>query len=167
MKRILSLLAVLALALGAGLLIREYVLGVTVVAGESMNDTLVTGDVALMTRFDYLISAPERGDVVQIEVPGRDGYYLKRVIGLPGERIEIKGGAVYVDGELLAEDYITPSSDDYSVTLYDDEYFVLGDNRPVSYDSREEEFGAVSAACFRGRVRAVIWPPERIRFGID
>lgn len=167
MKRLLKTALFIAAVLVIGLIAREYLLGVTVVAGDSMNDTLVTGDAVLLTRFDYLTDTPERGHVVQLEVPGRDGLYLKRVIGLPGETVEIKGGTVYIDGMPLNEPYAVPSAEDFRITLYDDEYFVLGDNRPVSYDSREEEFGVVNASCFRGRVRAVIWPVDRIRFGIE
>lgn len=113
------------------------------------------------------MSTPECGDVVQVEVPGRDGLYLKRVIGLPGDSVEIIGGNVHVNGQALYEPYATLASDDFSITLGQDEYFLLGDNRPLSYDSREEEFGVVSADCFRGRVRAILWPVERIDFNID
>ncbi len=167
MKRFFKGLIFLVLALSAGLLAREYLLGVSIVAGDSMKETLITGDVALMTRFDYIADTPGRGDVVQLEVPGRDGLYLKRVIGLPGETVEIIGGVVHINGQALDEPYAVFSDDDFKITLYADEYFVLGDNRPVSYDSREEEFGVISADCFRGRVRAVVWPPERISFDID
>lgn len=167
MKRFIKGLVFLALAVCIGLLAREYVAGVSIVAGESMNDTLVTGDVVLLTRFDYIAETPDRGDIVQLEIPGRDGLYLKRVIGLPGETVEIIGGVVHINGQALDEPYATLSEDDFKLTLYADEYFVLGDNRPVSYDSREEEFGVVSAGCFRGRVRGIIWPVERIGFGIE
>ena len=73
-----------------------------------------TGDAVLLTRFDYLTDTPERGHVVQLEVPGRDGLYLKRVIGLPGETVEIKGGTVYIDGTPLDEPYAEPSSEDFA-----------------------------------------------------
>ena len=167
MKRFIKGIVFLALALCIGMLAREYVAGVSIVAGESMNDTLVTGDVVLMTRFDYIADTPARGDIVQLEIPGRDGLYLKRVIGLPGETVEIIGGTVHINGQALYEPYATVSDDDFKVTLYADEYFVLGDNRPVSYDSREEEFGVVSAGCFRGRVRGIIWPIDRFGFDIE
>lgn len=167
MKRLLSFLAALALAVCVGLALRTLVVGFTVVAGDSMNDTLMTGDVAVLSRWDYLLGAPGRGDIVQIAPEKRGGLYLKRVIGLPGETVEITDGVVCIDGQPLNEPYVTPSDDDYHVVLGDDEYFVLGDNRAVSYDSREEDFGAVSIGCFRGRVRGIIWPPGRIGFGIE
>jgi len=166
-KRLIGTLALLAAAIAVGLLTREYLVAISGVAGDSMQSTLASGDTVLITRFDYLVSPPERGDVVQLEVPGRDGLYLKRVIGLPGDEVEIISGNVYINGQVLYEPYATLSQDDFCITLGADEYFVLGDNRPVSYDSREEEFGVISASCFRGRVRAIVWPIERIRFGIE
>lgn len=167
MKRFFGTLVLLLVAIAVGIFAREYLVGVSVVAGDSMNDTLTTGDVALITRFDYISATPERGDVVQLMVPGRDGYYLKRVIGLPGDYVVINCGNVSVNGQPLYEPYATLSDDNYEITLGEDEYFVLGDNRPVSYDSREEEFGVVSAESFCGKVRAIVWPVERIEFGID
>lgn len=167
MKKLLSFLVAAAVAVCVGFVLRCCVAGITVVAGDSMNDTLMTGDVVVMSRWDYLLGEPGRGDIAQIELEQRGGLYLKRVIGLPGETVEIRDGAVYIDGRLLNEPYVTPSDDDYYVELDRDEYFVLGDNRAVSYDSREEDFGAVSIDCFRGRVRGIIWPPERIGFGIE
>lgn len=167
MKRLARAVLLLALGVAFGLLIREYVLSVATVAGDSMQPTLATGDRVLITGLDYLIDAPKRGDVAQLEIPGRDGTYLKRVVGLPGETVEIIGGVVHINGQALNETYAALSDDDFRVELGEDEYFVLGDNRPVSYDSREEDFGVISADCFRGRVRAVIWPLERIRFGIE
>lgn len=167
MKRLVRIILIVALGAALGLLIRQYALGVATVAGDSMQPTLMTGDTVLITRLDYILDTPARGDVAQLEIPGRDGAYLKRVVGLPGETVEIIGGVVHINGQALNEPYATLSDDDFRVTLGEDEYFVLGDNRPVSYDSREEDFGVVSADCFRGRVRAVIWPFERIEFGID
>ena len=167
MKRFLIYALILALAFCLGMFIREYVAGVSSVAGDSMRDTLITGDKVFITRLEYALGTPDRGDIAQIELPDRGGLYLKRVVGLPGETVEIISGTVHVNGQPLSEPYAAPSDDDFSVELGDDEYFVLGDNRPVSYDSREEDFGVVSAGCFRGRVRAILWPPERINFDIE
>ena len=167
MKRLVKLLLLVALAVTLGLLAREYVAGVATVAGDSMQPTLATGDRVLITRLDYVVGTPARGDVAQLEIPGRDGAYLKRVVGLPGETVEIIDGVVHINGQALNEPYATLSDDDFRVELGEDEYFVLGDNRPVSYDSREEDFGVISADCFRGKVRAIVWPFERIEFGIN
>ena len=158
MKRILVWAAVIILAAGAGLFARENIVTLARVTGDSMSPTLVTGDIVLITKFDYKTSPPARFDVVQAVVPGRDGTYLKRVIGLPGERVEIKDGVVHINGQALYEKYAAPSDDEMALTLGADEYFLMGDNREASYDSREEDFGAVSADCFCGRVRAVLFP---------
>ena len=167
MKKILTYALVLLLALGFGMFTRKYIVGVSNVAGDSMQTTLMTGDKVLITRPEYVLGAPERGDIVQLELPARDGLYLKRVIGLPGETVELISGAVHINGQKIYEPYAVESNDDYFIELGDDEYFVLGDNRPISYDSREEDFGVVNASCFRGRVRAILWPPDRIQFGIE
>lgn len=164
MKKTIIWILIILLAAGAGFFLRGNVLGLVKVAGDSMSPTLETGDVVLVTRWDYKSSAPARGDVVQAEIPGRPGAYLKRIIGLPGETLEITGGVVHINGQPLSEFYASAPDDEISVTLSADEYFLMGDNRPVSYDSREEDFGAVSAASFLGRVRAVLWPLNRIGF---
>lgn len=167
MKRLAGALMVLLLGAVCGLLLRGNVISVTEVTGQSMEPTLSNGDHALVTMLDYAFSAPERGDVVQLEIPGRDGAYLKRVIGLPGDTVELINGSLHINGEAVYEPYATLSEDDFRIRLYADEYFVMGDNRPVSYDSREEDFGVVSADCFRGRVRAVLWPIDRFDIDID
>lgn len=167
MKRLLGWFLALAVAVGLGLLVREYVFRLTRVAGDSMEGTLETGDLALVTRFDYLAGPPARLDVVQVAFAGRGGKYLKRVIGLPGETVDIISGVVHINGTALDEPYARLSDDDYHISLGKDEYFVLGDNRPESYDSREEDIGAVRADAFLGRVRAVVWPLGRVRFGME
>ncbi len=166
MRRILGWFLALALAVGLGLFTREYVFTLTRVAGDSMEGTLEMGDVVLVTRFDYLKNPPGRFDVVQVAFPGRDGKYLKRVIGLPGETVDIISGVVHINGIALDEPYARLSQDDIHAVLGADAYFVLGDNRPESYDSREEDMGAIGADAFLGRVRAVVWPLNRFQFGI-
>lgn len=166
MRRLLRAVAWLCAAAALALILRTCVFGLVKVAGQSMENTLETGDVALVSRLDYRLGSIRRGDVAQIRVPGRDGTYLKRVVGLPGEKVEFSGGRVFIDGQPLEEPYASNSQEEFSIQLGEDEYFVLGDNRPVSYDSREEDFGVVSAGCFLGRVRAVVWPLDRIQLGI-
>jgi signal peptidase I len=166
-RRLLGWLFALAIAAGLGFFAREYLFTLTRVAGGSMDGTLQTGDVALVTKFDYRKEPPARFDVVQLALSGRDGQYLKRVIGLPGETVDIISGVVHINGTALHEPYARLSDDDYHIALGADEYFVLGDNRPESYDSREEDIGAVGADAFLGRVRAVVWPLNRIQFGIQ
>lgn len=167
MKRFLSWLIALAVAAGLGLFVRTYIFTFTRVAGDSMAETLETGDIAFVTKFDYIRNPPARFDVVLLKFPGRDGQYLKRVIGLPGETVDIISGVVHINGTALDEPHAQQSDDDSHIRLGENEYFVLGDNRPESYDSREEDMGAVGADSFLGRVRAVVWPLGRFRIGID
>lgn len=129
------------------------------IRGTSMNETLRSGEYALVTRFDYFFgAAPRRGDIAECRFPGRSGAYIKRVIGLPGETIEVKGGRLHIDGVPLSEPYVSSPTADYSVTLGEDEYLVLGDNRTESYDSRAADMGLLSEDDFIGRVRFVIYP---------
>lgn len=128
-----------------------------------MADSLRGGEIAFVTRFDYLFGrAPKRGDVVECSFPGRGGVYVKRVIGLPGERVEIRDGRTWIDGEPLSEPYATGPSEDYSAALGPDEYLVLGDNRAESYDSRAPEMGFIRGENMLGRVRFVLWPLRKI-----
>lgn len=165
MKRRGALIAILVLAaaLAIGLCARRWAVGTVRVSGASMRETLCTGDIALVTRFDYLSGAtPRRGDVVECRFPGREDTYIKRVIGLPGETVSFFGGALTVNGQPVREDYVSSPTDDYTIQLGDGEYLVLGDNRAESYDSRMEDMGPIGAEAFVGRVRCVIWPLDRI-----
>ena len=157
MKRLLSALLAIALAVGLGFAARTWLVSTVRIAGSSMEDTLVSGDVALATRWEE----PERGAVMQCTFPGRSGSYVKRVIGLPGDEIEFSGGQLIVNGRPLSEPYVSSETEDMRITLGPDEYFVLGDNRAESYDSRAEDMGCISRDHFLGRVRWILWPVSR------
>lgn len=162
LRRALAVALTLAAALTLGLCARRYGVALTRVTGTSMNGTLLSGDLLLVTRWDYAGgSLPQRGDVVECRFPGRTDSYIKRVIGLPGERVEFRDGALYIDGEPVEEPYVSSPTGDYAAQLGDGEYLVLGDNRAESYDSRMPDMGAISAEDFLGRVRWVLWPMGR------
>ena len=158
LKQTLRLLILLAVCLALPLMIRMYVFRVVRVEGASMATTLNSGDFAVVTCLDYRLGRPQRGDVVQCRFPSRDGTYLKRLIGLPRETVEIIDSRVYIDGVPLSEPYATGPSEDYRVELGINEYLVLGDNRPESYDSRAEEIGTLHRKDILGRVRFAVWP---------
>lgn len=120
------------------------------------------GDRILVEPWSYFLGDADRGDIVVLRYPLDPSVdYVKRVIGLPGDRVTLADGHVWVNGELLAEPYVeeTDRSCYLSVIVEPGHYFVLGDNRPRSSDSRE--FGLVPEEYLRGRVDLRLWPPSR------
>jgi signal peptidase I len=116
----------------------------------------------------YLFSPPRRGDVVVFRPPGaRSEPYIKRIIGLPGETVEIREGAVFIDGARLHEPYVSSSTswrgsgDESAITIPEDEYFMLGDNRSNSSDSRV--FGTVPKENIIGKSWIAYWPPGSVQ----
>jgi len=156
MKRLTGVLAVILLA-AALILGRMFFFHTLRIEGTSMNHTLQSGDVVLVLNH-RLNARPERGDIVECSFPMRDGTYVKRVVGLPGEKIEIIGSDLYIDGQLLSERYVSSEATDYAVQLGEDQYLLLGDNRAESYDSRETEIGPVGPEQLIGRVVCRLWP---------
>jgi signal peptidase I len=131
-----------------------------------MQPNFETGQFLIVSRINYLVGEPARGDVVVFHYPGNtDQDYIKRVIGLPGDVVEMIDLEVYVNGQRLNESYINePCSEDNSNCqdnrweLGPDEYFVMGDNRNHSQDSRA--FGPVSREYIVGEVLVRYWPPS-------
>ena len=144
------------------LLLRRFVCMLVRVKGRSMQDTLHDGDFMLALRYG-LFGRIRRFDVVICRYPGRKGHFVKRVVGLPGERVSMEEGALYVNGEAVAEDFpLRKSLRGFEErTLGPDEYFVLGDNRPCSHDSRR--IGPIHRSAIVARVCCVFWPLRRCR----
>lgn len=167
-REILDLVIYVAVVALIVYLILHFVGQRTVVNGDSMDNTLKDGQSLIMDKISYRFNDPERFDIVIFPGPEENGenpYFIKRVIGLPGETVQILDGKVYIDGEQLQEDvYGITDTIDYPgiaeepLTLGDDEYFCLGDNRPVSFDSRYKEVGPVTRGEFIGKVWIRIWP---------
>lgn len=130
----------------------------TSVIGDSMEPALYNGQEILMNRILYRISMPKRGDVIVFLPNGNKNshYYVKRVVGLPGETVQIRDGNVYIDGMMLAEDesfdkIVDPGIARNELLLASDEFFVLGDNRNSSEDSRSGNIGAVKEDTIIGK----------------
>ncbi len=157
MKRLLTGLLALAIAVCLGFAARTWLFTTVRIAGSSMEDTLLSGDLLLLTRF----GAPERGSVMQCTFAGRSGSYIKRVVGLPGDTVEFSEGQLIVNGRPLSEPYVSSETEDMRIALGEDEYFVLGDNRAESYDSRAEDMGCIRRDQFLGRARWILFPLSR------
>ncbi len=132
------------------------------VVGPSMNKTLEDGEVVIVNKLTYKISDIERYDVIAYSLIENDGYYdIKRVIGMPGEKITIKDGYIYINDKQLQnppfnEKIITSGLASEGVTLGDGEYFVLGDNVNNSEDSRYTNVGNISKVEILGKVSYII-----------
>ena len=131
------------------------------VNGVSMLPTLEDGQYLLISKLTYWFHPPERGDIIVFHPPMNPSEdYIKRVVGLPGERIDIRNGEIWVDEVLLEEPYIAnPVSYSGSWTLHDDEYFVLGDNRANSSDSHS--WGVLPKSNMVGKAWICYWPPDK------
>lgn len=148
--------------------IPAYVIERTIVDGTSMQNTLHDEEQLMVERLSYQFSDPKRFDIVILMPYGDDvdEYFIKRVIGLPGETIQIKDGEIYIDGEVLEENYgkepiIEGGIAEEPLTLGDDEYFVMGDNRNDSDDSRADYIGPISRNLIKGKAILRIWPLDR------
>jgi signal peptidase I len=161
--RLLHLRSVAGLALQAGvllLLLAAFFVRMPQVSGLSMAPHIGSGEYVLINTLAYDLSRPKRGDIIAFRHDGATPeIYIKRVIGLPGDRVRIDRGSVYVNGALLSEPYVrfpdTRSFDEVSVPAGD--VYVLGDNRANSEDSRF--FGPVPESEIMGKALAGIWPP--------
>ena len=137
--------------------------------GQSMEPTLNSGEKVLVNRLVYEIKSPQYGDLIVFRPNGNVNahYHIKRVVGRPGDAVTIESGRVFVNGEPLDEKVRTESMTyaglaEEGVTLGADEYFVLGDNRNNSKDSRSVDVGVVHGKDFVGRAWIRIWPFEKI-----
>lgn len=138
---------------------------------SSMEPTLTVGNRYFVNRLIYKVSSPERGDVIAFRTNGSDeaALHVRRVIGLPGETIQIVNGRILINGETYKEgkDFPTienPGMAANGITLEADEYFVLGDNRNNSEDSRYGDIGKVNKKYITGKLWLQIWPKENIGF---
>jgi len=148
------------IAIVIALIIRTFFFSTSIVEGESMAPTLDSGDRIIFNKFVYLIDEPDRGDIVIIQRPLKN--YVKRVIALPGETIEVKDHVLYIDDEAYEQTYlpeteILATGDFEPVDVPADNYFVMGDNRGISKDSRNG-LGLIREDDIIGRSEIIIFP---------
>jgi signal peptidase I len=130
--------------------------------GQSMEPTLHTSEYLLVNKISYRYSHPQRGDIIVFDAWGTGKDYIKRVIGLPGETLDIKDDKVWINGQPLDEPYTLDGTtrDERHVVLGEDQYYVLGDNRANSQDSRA--FGPLDGGKIIGKAWVTYWPMEQI-----
>ncbi len=178
-QKILSWVLTFLAAIVIACLVRAYVAEPIRVDGTSMTNTLQDGEIVLASKWAYLTGEMKRNDIVICRYPGRvnengaaqinfssalslDTYtlFVKRLVALPGDTVQIYGGHLYVNGELVEDpEFMGSVPSDYPLrTLGSDEYFVIGDNRYTSHDSRASDVGPISKSAIMGKVKSVILP---------
>ena len=171
LKEIFSWIIEIAIVLMMAFVLVYFIGMRTSVVGQSMSETLENGDQILVNRFMYKVIGPKANDVIVFLPNGNEKshYYVKRVIGVPGDTVQIKNGRIYVNGTEFTEKVDVASIEDTglaadAVTLGDDEYFVLGDNRNNSEDSRYANIGNIKREYIIGKAWFVISTGDRFGF---
>lgn len=158
-----EMLEVVVVALALAFLIKTFVVGNFWIPSESMVPTIEVNDKVIVTNFSYWFAEPERGDVIVFRFPHDPKKdYIKRCIGLPGETIQFKDSKLYVNGELVEEPYLPEGLEfeDYGpVQVPEGQYFMCGDNRNHSSDSRV--WGFVEKKLIIGKAQVIYWPFAR------
>ena len=162
MNWIVEWIAEIAAGVALALLLRRFVCVIAVVKGRSMMDTLRNGDIVFALRRG-LCGRPRRFDVVLCRYPNRRQMFVKRIVALPGERVAIEDGALMIDGAPVEEPFpLRPVRRDMlERVLGAGEYFVMGDNRASSHDSRS--VGPLAEGMIVAVARCIVFPPRRIR----
>lgn len=170
-QEILQMSIYLLIVLCLTFLLIHYVGQRTRVQGDSMRPTLHDGDNLIVDKLSYRFQDPQRFDIIVFPYEHKKKtYYIKRIIGMPGERVRIdQDGIIYINGEVLEEDYgaevmRNPGRAVTEITLGEDEYFVLGDNRNNSSDSRDPSVGNIHRDRIIGKAWIRIWPFSDIGF---
>ena len=171
LKEVISTILYIAVVLAVTWLIITFVGQRTQVNGSSMEPTLSDHDNLIVDKISYRFKDPERFDIIVFPFQyEEDVYYIKRIIGMPGETVFIDlDGTIYIDGEALQESYgrevmLWPGRAGEPITLGEDEYFVLGDNRNNSSDSRDPSVGNIHRDRIVGKAWVRIWPFHK--FGV-
>jgi signal peptidase I, bacterial type len=175
-KDICDFISDVCIMIGVVLLLQQYVFSVGQVFGKSMEPNLTESQKLIVDRVTYRFAEPHRFDIVAVKFPDADSYWVKRVIGLPGEKVEYIQGKLYVNGEMIEESFLKNNvfTKDFSTISFfpnsngiipDDNYLVLGDNRNNSMDGRI--MGTLSKKDILGVARISIYPFDKIGFLTD
>ncbi len=179
-QEIMSWVWTLAAAFLIATLFRAFIAEPIRVDGTSMTNTLMNNEVVLVSKLAYRFGEMQRGDIVICRYPGRETtsfnigaaisvdnhvLFVKRLVALPGDTVEIKGSILYVNGEAVPDpEFMASRPGDYSLRqLGEDEYFVIGDNRRTSHDSRADDVGPISRSAIMGKVTQVLLPISNFR----
>lgn len=163
-REFMEWLRAISLALTVGIVL-SLTIRPTLVSGNSMAPTLYDRNYLIIDKMSYRFVQPERGDIIvfKTELKTADGSpkdLIKRVVAVPGDILTISDGAVYINNQQLEEGYILEdyTEGDMTLTIPDDKFFVLGDNRTVSMDSRSEAVGLVTRESIRGKILIRVLP---------
>ena len=169
-SEIISWILTIVTALAIALVLRSFFFEIYGVDGRSMTNTLQDHEKLFCTKLDYLTGQPQRGDVVICHYPDRGNTaFVKRLVAMPGDTVEIKNRQLYVNDELIPDPpkmNSLPYADYPRRTLKDNEYFVVGDNRGNSHDSRAGDVGPLTRNQIVAHVRTVLFPFNAVR-GVD
>lgn len=167
---LIDFLADFLIIAGITLLVTQYVVSLGTVNGRSMETTLTEGQKVVLDKASMNFTNPKRFDIVAVKFPGEENYWVKRVIGLPGETVEFKENQLYIDGQPMAQDFLPSDviTDDYSTfqalsrtngVIPEGEYLIMGDNRSNSFDGRMK--GTIKKEDILGIGRFSIYPFDR------
>lgn len=169
-RELLSMLMYIVIVLVLAFVVIHFIGQRTQVSGPSMIPALEDKDNLIVDKLSYRFRDPSRFDIVVFPYYyEEETYYIKRIIGLPGETVQLENGSIYINGEVLEETYGKEATQDSGIAenpivLGDDEYFVMGDNRNESKDSRDPSVGNIKRADIIGRAWVRIWPFSK--FGV-